>query len=100
VASSSAPPRQARATGKAKRAAPRRWHQTTTGLDQRRTSSLSSQPSGDEGFGQGIPIFIQTYDPSEERRARQIVKRSCSRLKQEGLRMIHLALLELVIQIL
>ncbi|APD47094.1 DUF1788 domain-containing protein [Synechococcus sp. CS-602] len=74
---------------------------TTTGLDQRLKQVLS-QPSflAMKGLAKEIPIFIQTYDPSEEDELRQIVKGLLQGLKQEGLRVIHLDLLELVIQIL
>jgi hypothetical protein len=53
-----------------------------------------------KGLAKEIPIFIQTYDPSEEDDLRQIVKGLLQGLKQEGLRVSHVDLFELVIQIL
>lgn len=74
---------------------------STTGLDQRLRRVLTN-PSflAMKGLAKEIPIFIQTYDPSEEDDLRQIVKGLLQGLKQEGLRVSHVDLFELVIQIL
>jgi len=74
---------------------------TTTGLDKRLRLVLS-QPSflAMKGLAKEIPIFIQTYDPSEEDDLREIVKRLLRGLKEEGLQVQHVDLFELVIQLL
>jgi hypothetical protein len=74
---------------------------STTGLDQSLRRVLTN-PSflAMKGLAKEIPIFIQTYDPSEEDDLRQIVKGLLQGLKQEGLRVSHVDLFELVIQIL
>jgi hypothetical protein len=74
---------------------------TTTGLDQRLKQVLS-QPSflAMKGLAKEIPIFIQTYDPSEEDDLRRIVKGVLQGLKQEGLRVSHVDLFDLVIELL
>jgi hypothetical protein len=74
---------------------------TTTGLDQRLRQVLS-QPSflAMKGLAKEIPIFIQTYDPGEEDELRQIVKGLLRGLKQDGLRVSHVDLFDLVIELL
>ena len=52
------------------------------------------------GVAKEVPIFIQTYEPSEEDELRQIVKGLYQFLKQKGLRVQHIDLLELVAHIL
>ena len=52
------------------------------------------------GLAKEVPIFIQTYHPSEEDDLRRIVNGTKQVLKKKGLRVKHLDLFELVINLL
>ena len=74
---------------------------SVSGLDKRLQEVLT-RPEFLEmrGVAKEVPIFIQTYEPSEEDEIRQIVKGLYQSLKQQGLRVQHIDLLELVAHIL
>ena len=71
------------------------------GLDKRLQKVLS-QPDflNMRGVAKEVPIFIQTYNPSDEDDLRRIVHGTKQVLKKKGLRVKHLDLFELVVNLL
>ena len=74
---------------------------SVTGLDKRLQEVLS-RPEFLEmrGVAKEVPIFIQTYNPSDEDKLRVVVKGAEQFLRKQGLRVKHVDLFELVLQLL
>jgi hypothetical protein len=74
---------------------------SVTGLDKRLQEVLS-RPEFLEmrGIAKEVPIFIQTYSPANEDQLRLVVKGAEQYLRKQGLRVKHVDLFELVLQLL
>ena len=74
---------------------------SVTGLDQRLQQVLT-RPDFLEmrGVAKEVPIFIQTYSPADEDQLRVVVKGAEQFLRKQGLRVKHVDLFELVLQVL
>ena len=74
---------------------------SVTGLDQRLQQVLT-RPDFLEmrGVAKEVPIFIQTYSPADEDQLRVVVKGAEQFLREQGLRVKHVDLFELVLQLL
>jgi hypothetical protein len=74
---------------------------SVTGLDKRLQEVLT-RPDFLEmrGMGKEVPIFIQTYSPADEDQLRVVVKGAEQFLRKQGLRVKHVDLFELVLQLL
>jgi hypothetical protein len=74
---------------------------SVTGLDKRLQEVLT-RPEFLEmrGVAKEVPIFIQTYNPSDEDKLRVAVKGAEQFLRKQGLRVKHVDLFELVLQLL
>jgi hypothetical protein len=72
-----------------------------SGLDKRLQEVLS-RPEFLEmrGVAKEVPIFIQTYSPADEDQLRVVVKGAEQYLRKQGLRVKHVDLFELVLQLL
>ncbi len=74
---------------------------SVTGLDKRLQEVLT-RPEFLEmrGVAKEVPIFIQTYSPADEDQLRLVVKGAEQYLRKQGLRVKHVDLFELVLQLL
>ena len=71
------------------------------GLDQR-LQDILMRPEFLEmrGVAKEVPIFIQTYSPSDEDELRRVVGGTEQVLRQQGIRVKHVDLFELVLELL
>ena len=74
---------------------------SVSGLD-RRLQEVLTRPEVLEmrGVAKEVPIFIQTYNPSDEDKLRVVVKGAEQFLRKQGLRVKHVDLFELVLKLL
>lgn len=74
---------------------------SVSGLDKRLQQVLT-RPEFLEmrGVAKEVPIFIQTYSPADEDALRVVVKGAEQYLRKQGLRVKHVNLFELVLQLL
>lgn len=74
---------------------------SVTGLDTR-LQEILTRPDFLEmrGVAKEVPIFIQTYSPADEDQLRVVVKGAEQFLRKQGLRVKHVDLFELVLQLL
>ena len=74
---------------------------SVTGLDKR-LQEILTRPEFLEmrGVAKEVPIFIQTYSPSDDDQLRLVVRGVEQHLRKQGLRVKHVDLFELVLQLL
>ena len=74
---------------------------SVTGLDKRLQEVLTRPDFLKmRGVAKEVPIFIQTYDAADEDQLRVVVKGAEQFLRKQGLRVKHVDLFELLLQLL
>ncbi|MCP9891415.1 DUF1788 domain-containing protein [Cyanobium sp. Aljojuca 7D2] len=74
---------------------------SVSGLDKRLQEVLSRPEFlGMRGVAKEVPIFIQTYSPADEDQLRVVVKGAEQYLRKQGLRVKHVDLFDLLLQLL